>query len=155
MTPLLDMAKLCKVVITSTDRQEFLGKIQAAQALLFSPAGKTVQEAFPELAVYLEGANDLAGLLEQMHTGLLSLPVIRLTFAFKPDRPFIEKIAETVRLQRGDNPFILEIEMDLYAVAGVMISDGGAVIDKTLKKRLQTVDLKPILQAHVPSLHTL
>lgn len=137
--PSLDMAKLSSV-LTTQDRQEMLGHITEAQASVFSVGSQST---------------DKAKELEEMRTTLLALPVIRLTLAFEPKRVFIEKIVQTITAEREGSSFVVDVEIDPEVIAGVMISERGAVIDKTLKKKLLTVDLQPIINVHLQTLHSL
>ncbi|MEP7166767.1 MAG: F0F1 ATP synthase subunit delta [Candidatus Woesebacteria bacterium] len=151
MTPLPDTVKLSNTVITTQDRQEFLGKVQAAQESVFSASQKTLD---PQIQALVSGAPDLGKALEGLRTTLLAAPVVRLTLAFEPSHSLIEKLAETIRAQEGKGGCLLEIETDEAVIAGVMISESGTVLDHTMRKSLDSLKLQPILSNYISLLKT-
>lgn len=143
--------KIAQTITTKEEVLELISQINIAKELIYRnpslPFQKrsqkftslkfkkilTILEKIPD---FKESAEKQIEVLENLKSYLLSLPTIKLTFAFLPDQPFINQIVDWLR-EVTKKKLILDIFINPHIIGGLIIEYEGKYLDLSLSKRIK------------------
>ncbi len=84
----------------------------------------------------MKNQKEILSFLEELKTRALSLPSIRLKFAFRPSGEFLKKTGSWLKKETGKK-IILETIVDQKIIGGLILEYSGKYADFSLRKKLE------------------
>ncbi len=136
-------------IITNQDILKTLDKIQALKELIFEnptiPLLKKIKEFKEENLIsftknltksfFSKTKEEQVKILEEIEQYLLSLPKIRLTFAFQPSYEFLQDLSQWLKEQTSQT-VVLDVMVRPQIIGGLIIEYKGKYRDFSLIKKI-------------------
>lgn len=154
------MSKLSDQLVTVSDRVYMLSELDSISRSFFTSTGshdlgvlgiRSTSEGF--WTEVLKESSQNRESLEKLRQEIQSFRVVRVTVPFDPDKAFLGKMVDVFRKQYGDN-CLLDIEVVASLSAGFKFTVDGKIIDRSLRTKMEEVDLKKLLSEYLPVLST-
>lgn len=143
-------SQISQEVITQEDLLSFLDDINTTKKAIFQDPSKPLLQkiqnktsrGFQEILKQLlatplfRGKRKQIEFLDELRNYLLSLPKIKLTLAFQPNKEFLKQISEWLQKEVGQK-IVLNIFVNPHIVGGAIIEYKGRYLDFSLIKEIQ------------------
>lgn len=143
-------SQISQEIITQEDLLSFLDDINTTKKAIFQNPSKPLSQKiqnktsreFQEVLKRLltpplsRDKRKQIELLDELRNYLLSLPKIKLTLAFQPNKEFLKQISKWLQKEVGQK-IILDIFVNPHIVSGVIIEYKGKYLDFSLIKEIQ------------------
>jgi len=143
-------SQISQEIITQEDLLSFLDDINTTKKAIFQDPSKPLLQkiqnktsrGFQEILKQLlatplfRGKRKQIEFLDELRNYLLSLPKIKLTLAFQPNKEFLKQISDWLQKTVGQK-IVLNIFVNPHIVGGAIIEYKGRYLDFSLIKEIQ------------------
>lgn len=143
-------SQISQEIITQEDLLSFLDDINTTKKAIFQDPSKPLLQkiqnktsrGFQEILKQLlatplfRGKRKQIEFLDELRNYLLSLPKIKLTLAFQPNKEFLKQISEWLQKEVGQK-IVLNIFVNPHIVGGAIIEYKGKYLNFSLIKEIQ------------------
>jgi len=143
-------SQISQEIITQEDLLSFLDDINTTKKAIFQDPSKPLLQkiqnktsrGFQEILKQLlatplfRGKRKQIEFLDELRNYLLSLPKIKLTLAFQPNKEFLKQISEWLQKEVGQK-IVLNIFVNPHIVGGAIIEYKGKYLNFSLIREIQ------------------